>query len=142
MRGVATLSAALLAAACGTDGAVGPETGREITVPILIAPLDGAVLDNGCTDRSDPMEWSFGWSEVPRAQRYHLYVIGPTASIPAVDRELTEPSYAQRSIAYVVDRHRLGWRWRVRALVDGSWGEFSPEGTFDVEPLDTDCPGR
>jgi len=34
---------------------------------------------------------------------------------------------------------RFGWIWKVRAKINGSWADWSPERTFDVEPLNTDC---
>ena len=35
---------------------------------------------------------------------------------------------------------RLGWRWKVRALVEGIWTDWSEERTFEVAPLDDNKP--
>lgn len=112
-----------------------------VLVPSLISPAEGAVLDNGCTNRSDTMEWEFRWSEVPGATNYHLYVYSRLGSNPVDEPALTSTSYrydAGRN--YIEDRWNQGWRWRVRARVNGVWQEWSPERTFTVEPVNTDCP--
>ena len=35
---------------------------------------------------------------------------------------------------YIADQNRLGWRWKVRALVNDIWSDWSEERTFDVAP--------
>lgn len=98
-------------------------------------------MDNGCADGSDEMVWPFSWSACPGATAYHLYVIGSEASVPIIDLEnLTTSSYTDTSYSTVHNGNLLGWRWKVRALVNGAWGEWSTERTYDVEPLNTDCP--
>jgi hypothetical protein len=143
VKGVVIVAAAVVACGCGAAGdVVAPEitVASETIVPVLVSPAEGGVLDNGCSDHSEPMAWSFDWSDVPRAERYHVYAIGRTATYPAVDREVVTSSYSESTTAYVANQYRFGWRWKVRAFVDGSWREFSPERSFDVEPLNTDCP--
>jgi hypothetical protein len=39
----------------------------------------------------------------------------------------------------MTNENRFDWRWKVRTMVNGAWGPWSTERTFDVEPLDTDC---
>ena len=51
----------------------------------LISPVNGAILDNGCKGQSDLTEWYFDWEHLPNAQKYQLYVIGPTARYPVID---------------------------------------------------------
>jgi hypothetical protein len=108
-------------------------------VPNLIAPQNGDVLDNGSYyhRESDGVTWKFEWSGVPQATRYHLYVIHPGAKNPVIDKsDITTTSFLQEGHGdYIVDRYCKGWRWKVRAMVAGTWREWSPEGTFDVEPL-------
>ena len=114
-------------------------------VPNLISPKNGDVLDNGSYyhKESDGVTWKFEWSSVPQATRYHLYVIGPTAKNPMIDKsDITATSYLSESRgSYIVDRYYKGWRWKVRAIVAGTWREWSPERTFDVEPLNMDPEG-
>jgi len=75
------------------------------------------------------------------ASDYYLYVIGPTAINPLVDGEVFDTSFAVSGNGYVIDENRLGWRWRVRAgHYKIGWGPWSEERTFDVEPVNTDCP--
>jgi WD40 repeat protein len=108
-------------------------------VPRLVAPSPGALMDNSRQDRRDGISWEFDWSDVPGATAYHLYVIGPTALNPVINRDgLVVSGYHHESRGYIV---RLkGWRWKVRAMVDGAWGPWSEERTFDVEPVDQDPP--
>jgi uncharacterized protein (TIGR03067 family) len=105
--------------------------------PSLLEPRAGAVLPNGTLDRSRTAAWEFKWSSVPGASNYHLHVMGATAKTPLVDRSnLTSSEYRHESRGYVIDRNRLGWRWKVRALVGDVWTEWSEERTFDVQPLE------
>jgi len=111
--------------------------GREAQAapPSLLEPRAGALLPNGNLEKSRTVVWEFKWSAVPRASKYHLLVIGPKATIPAVDRSgLTSPAYRHEWQAYVGGPNRFGWRWKVRALVGDVWSEWSETRTFDVEP--------
>ena len=56
-------------------------------VPSLILPTSGAILDNGCTDRSNGHIWDFDWSDCPGITQYHLYVYRPGGAI----QRLTSP---------------------------------------------------
>ena len=111
-----------------------------LTPPELNSPRDGAEMDNNCEDLSDSIDWDFSWESVSGATRYHIYVIGPSASYPVVDSIVTSLSYNYSSTGYIADSSRLGWTWRVRAGNDsGEWSDWS-ERSFDIEPLNTDCP--
>ena len=120
----------------------------EVTVvsslypPDLISPEEGDVLDNGCEDFSNPIEWDFDWSDVSIATKYHIYVIGPNATIPIIDHTVYASSYhSYRMGSYIANANRFNWAWKVRAGDDnGNWSEWSEERHFDVEPLNTDCP--
>mgnify|MGYP000967499413 CR=1 FL=1 len=108
-------------------------------IPDLLYPPDGETMDNGRTDRSDPLAWDFGWGPCERATRYHLYVVGPSATIPMVDADhLTIPSYTFSVDSYIINSNLQGWTWKVRAEVDGEWGPWSPTRMFNVEPVNTD----
>jgi hypothetical protein len=123
---------------------VGAARQNSSFAPNLIAPEIGAVLDNGCciNRESDGASWKFEWEGVPQATRYHLYVIGPETRYPVINcSDITATSSLREGRRnYIVDRYYKGWRWKVRAMVAGTWREWSPERTFDVEPLNTDCP--
>jgi hypothetical protein len=103
---------------------------------ILLKPAAGATLENGARDGSKVLAREFDWSDVPGATQYHLYVIGPKSALPSVNiQTLTTSSYRFEAKMHVVDENRLGWRWRVRALVNGTWSDWSEERTFNVAPL-------
>ena len=123
------------------DFSITEVTQHGLKPPTLISPQNGTVLDNGCKDHSDSIEWDFDWSDVPGATKYHIYVILENAVNPVIDAITTASSYHYSSLgAYIEDAHRFNWTWKVRAGNDsGEWSEWSEVRYFDVEPLDTDC---
>ncbi len=115
------------------------ELPTEGCVPVPLTPADGGTLDNGCTNHSDPMTWEFTWSACPASQDYGIYVIGSNATIPAIDDHTASTSYLRESTGYVANQNRSLWRWKVRAMQNGVWGDWSREILFEVEPVNTDC---
>ena len=109
-------------------------------VPEMVSPLEGATLDNGCTNKTEPIVWEFEWSACPGAQSYDLFVIGASAKYPLIDIRIPNTSYLSQKTGYIADQNRLEWGWKVRAMQNDVWGEWTPVRTFDAEPLDTDCP--
>lgn len=102
----------------------------------LLTPAAGTVLDNGDLSRRTPYTWHFTWDKVPRGTKYHLQVTGPNGKIPMINRDdLAEPSFrADHKDSYVALLNRRGWRWQVRAFVDGKWTDWSEARMFDVVP--------
>jgi hypothetical protein len=112
------------------QSAAQPATG----VPQLLVPAAGALLPNGTLDRTKIIVWEFSWAGVPEASRYHLVVVGPNAAGPLIEiQNLSKASYRYTNNSYV-GAHLSGWRWRVRAMVAGTWMPWSEERTFDVQP--------
>ena len=109
-------------------------------VPEILSPSKESIMDNGCSNGSDSIDWEFVWSECPNAQTYELFVIGPTATIPVIEINTITTNHFSQSVGYITDQNRMQWRWKVRAMQNEVWGDWSPESTFDVEQLDTDCP--
>ena len=118
---------------------VGPVA--AVTCTELVTPNPGDVLDNGCIDRSDSIHWAFDWTDCPGATAYHLYVQHAGALGPAIDDNtlLSSDYVSDEAGSYILDAKRFDWRWKVQAFVDGQWGEWTAERSFDVEPLSTDC---
>lgn len=114
-------------------------TEQPLDVPQLLSPNEGALLDNGRTDRSDSIIWDFKWEDVPGATKYHLYVKGEDATIPVIDVDTIESSYHHLSqSSYIVDGNLLNWSWKVKAYANGQWHDYSKERHFNVEPVNTD----
>ena len=110
-------------------------------IPELLFPARDTVMDNGRMDNQDKEIWEFDWTDCPGAAAYQLYVIGPTATIPIIDENnIPTSSFSRVSDGYIVDANRFGWTWKVRALMDGQWGDWSETRRFDVEPPDSDPP--
>lgn len=110
----------------------------DVTVPSLLSPEPGTVLDNGRTDMRDHEIWRFEWRPVRNARAYNLHVMHPEAKKPVIDVEVLGTSYEKRAQCYAVKLH--GWEWRVRAKIENTWGNWSEKRVFDVEPADTDLP--
>ena len=108
--------------------------------PVPVSPSQDTVMDNGCTDRSDPIEWNYEWMAVAGATEYQLHVKRNGARLTLVNIRTQERHYSRREPgAYIVPPNYSDWRWRVRAFADNKWTDWSDERTFSVEPLDTDC---
>lgn len=131
------------ASAGGTSRDWTPEQPFDVDPPSpkLLVPALNAIMDNTCTDARDPIDWTFTWSTCRDASRYHLTVIGPFATFPAINVDtLAAPTYTSSRLGGVIaDGSGKGWKWQVRAFRAGAWTDFSPPSTFDVEPLNTDC---
>jgi len=116
------------------------------TVPVLLSPANGEIMDNGCITAfpDNDLErqiWNFDWSDVPGATVYHLYVKNPRATFPVIDNpNITASEFERRSTGYVIEANARGWEWRVRARIGDTFGDWSATRTFDVEPAVTDCP--
>lgn len=101
------------------------------SAPQLISPEPGAVLDNS-PGSPNAAYWNFDWTDIEGATQYHIYIKYPPAVNPTLDKNnITESSFRLGFIG-TLDSH-YGWTWKVRALVDGVWSEWSETQTFDVE---------
>ena len=110
--------------------------------PVLISPVNGALMDNGCKPTPEGITWDFDWSDVPGASAYHLRV-WKNPALPLINN-MSVPSssfnYVSAPADHIINANRVGWRWRVRAKVGGTWGRWSAVRFFRVERLNTDCP--
>ncbi|MCO6510869.1 MAG: hypothetical protein J5I65_08755 [Aridibacter famidurans] len=134
-RSMLTVSIVLFAAATANS-----QAGGKNDVPELLSPEEFEMMDNGCSTQADFVEWRFEWSKVSGAKAYHLYVKGEGAKYPVINAQgLNKTSYTRKNIAFIAPHNATGWKWKVRALVDGKWRDWSDEREFSVEPIDTDC---
>jgi surface protein len=111
--------------------------------PALTTPMNGAILDNGCTppyQSTNSSDWFFDWTICPEATLYHLYVKHPTASNPLFEDSTLTTSQYNLILTDSYTSSIVGWEVKVRAFIDGAWSDWSPVITFDVEPPGTDCP--
>ncbi len=124
------------------NGNYNPPVAQSGTFPVLVSPLQGAVLDNGCQSAppNGSIEWDFSWTPVPDAQAYELYVKHTESNIPVIDvTDLTSTSFHSSEPGdYITEANRYGWTWKVRARVNGVWTAWSQERSFDVVPPN-DC---
>ncbi len=113
----------------------------DSNIPTLIAPAQGALMDNGCYNRSDGILWDFDWSDVAGVSEYQLYVKHLGSQHPVINTTgLTTSTYHHDCAGcYITDFNRHDWHWRVRARVAGSWSNWTLGRTFSAEPLSQDC---
>jgi hypothetical protein len=111
--------------------------------PTLFFPTINDLLDNGCLDKSDPIDWKFSWQSVQDAEAYHLYVKGYNAIYPVIDKDfITQNEFHYNCDAcYITDYNAKQWTWKVRVKVKGNWSEWS-SSSFDVENINTDCSNK
>ena len=110
----------------------------QVCIPNLLLPEDAAEMDNGCTSQDNGILWDFDWDDCSGADMYSFHLTHPTLDTP-LDRETTVSQFSLLEDRVLPDEARLGWTWSVRARVNGVWGSFSPERTFDAERVNTDC---
>ena len=103
--------------------------------PTLLKPAAGATVDNGTGD-SKQMAWDFDWSDVPGATQYQLSMMHSSNLSVAPTRRVTTIFNPTSSSYNLGNKWGVGgWRWKVRALVNGIWTDWSEERTFDVAAL-------
>jgi serine/threonine protein kinase/tetratricopeptide (TPR) repeat protein len=113
-----------------------PPTLKEPTPgPTLLKPAAGATLENSAPGASNSYVWEFNWAKVPGATKYHLCMMPKPKALSISNPLLTSTSYRYEANGYIADHNRMGWRWKVRALVNGVWTDWSEERTFDVSPV-------
>jgi hypothetical protein len=116
-----------------------PALAQAPCIPALLSPLPDAELDNGRSDQNDRSVWDFDWSTCPTGTLYHIVVEHLGATIPVVDAYVTDSAYHEEcDDCYVADENRFNWTWRVRASVNGQWGDWSEIRRFSTEPVNTD----
>jgi hypothetical protein len=138
----------LCAEAAALLGLEVPPTLKEPPVltpgPTLLKPAAGASLDFGRSKYSHLRDmsriWEFNWSEVPGATQYHLHLFRPDGMIFINNPTLTSSSCRVEAERFLVDWVLLDRRWKVRALVNGIWTDWSEERTFAIAPLDDSKP--
>ncbi|HRI79120.1 MAG TPA: hypothetical protein PLR06_06235 [Cyclobacteriaceae bacterium] len=113
----------------------------DVGMPKLLIPLADATMDNGCLDKLDPIQWYFSWGKVQGADLYHLYVKNQNALYPVIDFQLSDIQYTSTTYGYIIQQNAQDWKWKVRCRINGKWSDWSSERTFQVEPMQTDCPG-
>jgi hypothetical protein len=123
--------------------ALGGPARKQLVIPppTLTSPVNGAVMDNGCQDKSNGITWDFDWSDVPGAIEYQIRV-WKNPALPVINNASTPTSdyHDDSPQSYIINSNRMGWRWMVRAKVRGRWTAWSRVGFFSVERLNTDCP--
>ncbi len=104
--------------------------------PELVKNATVAAVENGSLDGSQLTVWKFDWSDVPEATQYHLFVTSWTEESWVIDDPtLTSSSFRFESVWRDTGVNYVN-QWKVRALVNGTWSDWSEERTFTVAPLD------
>lgn len=109
--------------------------------PLLIEPLNNFIFPQPGAGK-----WRFDWEDIPNAKNYEIVIMGPSASIPLVQTRISKSEYTLGSRnsedkvevkkgSYIAEHNLRGWSWKVRSQYnDGTWGPWSKERTFNIEP--------
>lgn len=119
-----------------------PKPEPNIPIPEPIYPKENETLDNGCSTDIRKFVWSFNWTCCPNATDYEV-IIKHSDLGTYKDVIVSSCSFSvspTRSFPFRI--YYSGWSWKVRAKVDGVWGEYCKEINFKVEPVNSDCDQR
>jgi hypothetical protein len=117
-------------------GVEAPDT--DCIPPELVTPIQGMVMDNGCQYPGDKLVWEFDWGKIEGATKYHLKVTHPL--IAGINVKVDASHYVYENSDYHIGILGLGgWKWTVRAKIDGTWTDWAPERIFVVSPSAGDC---
>lgn len=108
-------------------------------VPTITTPVEGGLMDNGCSDFSNPLEWNFQWTACSGATKYNVRAKRVSAGNYNLHKSTTTNSYHGSENSYIANHNRLNWECEVQAYINGVWGDWSEKVIFDFEPLNTDC---
>lgn len=135
-----TSSLRVLRANNNGGGNTGGGSGSRIVT--LARPINNKMMDNGCRNNSNTVNWSFSWLRNPRASYYHIKVYRQGSARPFINEmRVRTNSYTRNKRGYIINKNRYGWKWKVRAMINGRWTAWSQTRSFSVEPLDKDCGG-
>jgi len=116
------------------------ESGVTSMIPMLVSPENGVTMDNGCVVGSDKIVWDFDWNDYPNATQYQLYVKNIKATVPLINEQyIYNSSYHFEYSGYVLNDYRYNWEWKVRAMVNNQWTNWSETRYFNAEPVNTHC---
>jgi hypothetical protein len=97
--------------------------------PALVDPSNGATMPNP----DPPTGVVLQWQRVANASQYWVRVEVPYRSKPVVDeRNLDHTSLRMKLLRPVPREACHGWHWRVRAMVNGQWTDWSEARMFDL----------
>ena len=117
----------------------GGNTGNNRSV-VLNRPVNNATLDNGCTNGRNGMNWDFTWARRAKASYYHLRVYRSGSANPFINEmRVRNNAYSLNRRGIIANKNRFGWKWKVRAMINGRWTAWSETRSFKVEPKNTDC---
>ncbi|MDX2128976.1 MAG: jacalin-like lectin [Chloroherpetonaceae bacterium] len=122
-----------------------PTTGKPIfqqPVPspaiTSLFPLANSVLDNGCNNREDPMDWFFQWNPTDNAAIYHFEVYREGEPPTISETKLHSNFFSFNTTGFVDNQKLSNWHWRVRAQINGSWSAWV-DHPFSLEGNNNDC---
>jgi hypothetical protein len=113
------------------DGQKAEAKAGNVTKLKLVSPQEGAVL---ALVGSKFSSWTFKWEPVNEATLYQLLVQRNGSAEPLVNVQVRTSTFSRRDIPAFMENEFKGWTWKVRALVNDQWTDWSEERTFSVGP--------
>ena len=108
----------------------------------LLSPINGEIVDNGCDDGSNGIDWYFDWTDDPEADKYYIRVFQEVMPfLTIIEDSVSESSYHYQNNGFYTNPFQwYGLVWIIREKVEGKWQGYTDRGYFWVEPVNTDCP--
>jgi hypothetical protein len=98
----------------------------------LYAPQTNALLANGNENKRTSYTWNFDWADVPNAEQYEIYIIHPNDHKKSFIQNTPVSKYQLVQRQPRTNTELNGWKWKVRAFINGSYREWSATRTFNV----------
>lgn len=106
------------------------------SIPTLLAPADGAVLDQKNNATGDGYKWEFDWGDSTHSEgimNYTFYIAAPGKSAKTYTTKDSKITWEKKELVY--DTDRIGWKWKVQARANNMIISESAWRTFDVKAL-------
>ncbi len=101
-------------------------------IPKLLKPAANTTLANGMQNNSISYTWYFDWANVPNAQQYEILISHPTNAGKSLRKTVTKSEYKLVQKHHKSSAELLGWSWKVRAIINGSYTNWSISQKFTV----------
>ncbi|EDP94844.1 hypothetical protein KAOT1_01420 [Kordia algicida OT-1] len=103
------------------------------TTITLNSPQSNASLANGIESRNASFSWDFDWEDVPNAEQYEIVIIHPNNNKKSILKNTPVSRYQLVQRGGLKNNELIGWKWKVRAFINGSYRDWSATRTFNVK---------
>ncbi len=110
----------------------------KLATPTLIRPMNQVTLKPNCTDSFNKSKWTLKWNPVEGAVRYQV-LIGDKDSDKTIVEDMVHNSYFSLKNRTQHFSSSVSYFWKVRAMKNKKWGNWSDSWTFVIDAETKDC---